>query len=162
MNNSLTTNVRFKSIKSTCTNGAPGHILHSTTAGFTRSGWPWIDFDWPWIKTNQRFLSVLRWISVRGCWTKKFGPLVVTLSLEFSRLPAMLSPLKTTLFPVPALTPRRQIGECIHCSTWRYWSWNETCFYPSGISLNATYKDAKLLCWPVDIKNRGKDGFRLS
>lgn len=53
---------------------------------------------------------------------KKFGPLVVTLSLEFSRLPAMLSPLKTTLFPVPALTPRRQIGECIHCSTWRYWS----------------------------------------
>lgn len=37
-------------IKSSCTNGAPGHILHSTTttAGFTRSGWPWIDFDWPW------------------------------------------------------------------------------------------------------------------
>lgn len=59
------------------------------------------------IKTNQRLLSVLRWISVRGCWTKKFGPLVVTQSLEFSRLPAMLSPLKTTLFPVPALTPRQ-------------------------------------------------------
>lgn len=59
-----------------------------------------MDFDWPWIKTNQRVLSVLLWISVRGCWTEKFEPLVVTLSLEFSRLPEMLSPLKTTLFPV--------------------------------------------------------------
>lgn len=42
---------------------------------------------------------------------KSVVPLVVTLSLEFSRLPEMLSPLKTTLFPVPALTLRRQIGE---------------------------------------------------
>lgn len=29
--------------------------LHSTPSRFiTRSGWPWVDFDWPWIKTNQR------------------------------------------------------------------------------------------------------------
>lgn len=38
---------------------------------------------------------------MRGCWTEKFGLLVFTPSLEFSRLPVMLSPLKTTLFPVP-------------------------------------------------------------
>ena len=38
---------------------------------------------------------------MRECWTEKFGPLVVTLSLEFSRLPVMLSPLKITLFPMP-------------------------------------------------------------
>lgn len=80
--------------------------------GFTRS---WKDFDWPWVKTNQRF-SVSRTLDFgeKDVGQKKFGPLVVTLSLEFSRLPAMLSPLKTTLLPVPALTPRRQIGECMY------------------------------------------------
>lgn len=42
---------------------------------------------------------------MRGCLTKMLGPLVNSVPLEFSRFPAMLSPLKTTLFPVPALTP---------------------------------------------------------
>lgn len=45
-------------IKSLCTNEAPDHILTLyTPSGFiTRSGGggPWVDFDWPWIKTNQR------------------------------------------------------------------------------------------------------------
>lgn len=104
-------------------------------------------------RPTKGVLSVLRWISMRGCWTKKFGPLVFTVPLEFSRLPAMLSPLKTTLFPVPALTPRRQIGECTHCSTLE-----DMIVKKNRISLNAS----KLSRWPVDIKNRAEDGFRLS
>lgn len=47
---------------------------------------------------------------------KEVWTVSVSLSLEFSRLPAMLSPLKTTLLPMPALTPRRQIGECFYPS----------------------------------------------
>lgn len=44
--------------------------------GFTRS---WKDFDWPWIKTNQRF-SVSRTLDFgeKDVGQKKFGPLVVT------------------------------------------------------------------------------------
>lgn len=87
--------------------------LYSHQGLITRSGLPWVDFDRPWIKANQRFLSVCRWILVRGCSTEMLGPLVDSVPLEFSRLPAMLSPLKTTLFPVSALASWRQLGECI-------------------------------------------------
>lgn len=94
-------------IKSLCTNEAPDHILTLYSfrvyyqVGVAMGGlWLALDQDQP-----KGFLSVFRWISVRGCLTKMLGPLVNSVPLEFSRFPAMLSPLKTTLFPVPALTP---------------------------------------------------------
>lgn len=103
--------------KSSCTNGAPGNIY---TLYYCRVYQVRVAMDRLWLALDQDQPKVLSYAGFRwkGCWTKKCGPLVVSLSLEFSRSPAMLSPLKTTLFPVPALTPRRRIAQVVNYIVW--------------------------------------------
>lgn len=72
-------------------NGAPAHLLLQGLPGQGGHGL------WLALYQDQPKGSVSLTL---GFSERKFGLLVVALSLEFSRLPAMLSPLKTTLFPV--------------------------------------------------------------
>lgn len=98
------------------TNEALGHILHFTPLGALLPG-----RGSHWLALNQGqpkgSVSLSPDFSERVL-KEMLGPLVDSVPLEFSRFPAMLRPLKTTLFPEPALASWRQHGECISLLTW--------------------------------------------